>query len=218
MRSEREITESVRERLIAAATAAYEDAGVRGLCGEGRWEAAIAALRGLDLGRGALDPSPTASIEAHASADASAAAGPATIASSSPAATQRDLADEDLHELMVRFYGALVRDPLVGRYFAELDLSAHIPRIVAFWSTALFRTRRYSGNAFLPHQRLEGLTSAHFARWIQIFEREVGEAFEGPNAKRILSNAHRIAYSMQIRLGIAPFAEYRPGTRERAPP
>ncbi len=29
--------------------AAYEDAGVQGLCEEGRWEAAIGALQSLDL-------------------------------------------------------------------------------------------------------------------------------------------------------------------------
>jgi pentatricopeptide repeat protein len=28
---------------------AYEDAGIRGLCEDGRWEAAMAAIRQLDL-------------------------------------------------------------------------------------------------------------------------------------------------------------------------
>lgn len=34
---------------MRAALAAYEDAGIRGLCEEGRWEAAIGALQSLDL-------------------------------------------------------------------------------------------------------------------------------------------------------------------------
>lgn len=39
----------VREALLQAALAAWDDAGMRGLCAEGRFEAAIGALRMLDL-------------------------------------------------------------------------------------------------------------------------------------------------------------------------
>lgn len=39
----------VRDACARAAAAAYEDAGVRGLCGEGRWEIALEAIRRLDL-------------------------------------------------------------------------------------------------------------------------------------------------------------------------
>ena len=41
--------ERVRAQCLDAAISAYEDAGIRGLCEEGRWEAAIAALRRVDL-------------------------------------------------------------------------------------------------------------------------------------------------------------------------
>jgi hypothetical protein len=44
-----EIAEAVREACLRAAEAAYEDAGIRGLCGEGRWELALQAVRRLDL-------------------------------------------------------------------------------------------------------------------------------------------------------------------------
>jgi glutamate formiminotransferase/formiminotetrahydrofolate cyclodeaminase len=40
---------ALRHALIAAATAAYEDAGLSGLCVEGRWEAAIDAMRRVEL-------------------------------------------------------------------------------------------------------------------------------------------------------------------------
>jgi hypothetical protein len=48
-RSAAEIAEAARRACIAAALAAYEDAGVLGLCAEGRWEAAISAMQSLDL-------------------------------------------------------------------------------------------------------------------------------------------------------------------------
>jgi hypothetical protein len=44
-----QIAEAVRAECVEAATAAYEDAGVQGLCAVGRWEAAIGALQSLDL-------------------------------------------------------------------------------------------------------------------------------------------------------------------------
>jgi hypothetical protein len=43
------IAESVRAACLKAAQDAYENAGVSGLCQEGRWECAIAAIRSLDL-------------------------------------------------------------------------------------------------------------------------------------------------------------------------
>lgn len=45
----RALAEQVREVCIAEALRAYEDAGISGLCHEGRFEAAISALRVLDL-------------------------------------------------------------------------------------------------------------------------------------------------------------------------
>jgi hypothetical protein len=43
------IAAAVRAACVETAIQAYEDAGMRGLCHEGRWESAIAAMRRLDL-------------------------------------------------------------------------------------------------------------------------------------------------------------------------
>ncbi|MFA7387901.1 MAG: hypothetical protein WCZ87_09600 [Thiohalobacteraceae bacterium] len=43
------IAERVRAACIEAALAAYEEAGILGLCHEGRWEYAIQAMRRLRL-------------------------------------------------------------------------------------------------------------------------------------------------------------------------
>jgi hypothetical protein len=42
--------ERERSALVQRALAAYEDALVQGLCAEGAWEAAVAAMRRIDLG------------------------------------------------------------------------------------------------------------------------------------------------------------------------
>ena len=78
-------------------------------------------------------------------------------------ATNRlDLQDNDLGDLLVSFYAVIADDPLLAPYFASIDMSAHMPRIVAFWSTMLFHTGRYSGNAFRPHLSMPGTRSPAF--------------------------------------------------------
>jgi pentatricopeptide repeat protein len=63
------LAETVRVACVDAARLAYEDAGIRGLCAEGRWEAALAAMRQLDLS-GLLDLPPTVpSAEARLASD-----------------------------------------------------------------------------------------------------------------------------------------------------
>ena len=45
----RALSEAIRAALVEAARDAYEDAGLSGLCAEGRWELALDAMRALDL-------------------------------------------------------------------------------------------------------------------------------------------------------------------------
>jgi hypothetical protein len=47
--SRRRLAEAVRDACVKAAQEAWENAGVSGLCGEGRWECAVSAVRALDL-------------------------------------------------------------------------------------------------------------------------------------------------------------------------
>lgn len=44
-----DVAREVREACIQAALSAYEDASISGLCGEGAFEAAISAMRMLDV-------------------------------------------------------------------------------------------------------------------------------------------------------------------------
>ena len=46
----RRLAEAVREACLKVARDAYENAGVSGLCEEGRWECAVDAMRSLDIG------------------------------------------------------------------------------------------------------------------------------------------------------------------------
>jgi hypothetical protein len=58
-RSDTRDAERIRTALIQAALDGYERAALSGLCAEGAWEAAIAAMRRLDLDAvGGRDPDP----------------------------------------------------------------------------------------------------------------------------------------------------------------
>ena len=43
------VAEAVRDACGRAAAEAYEDAGIRGLCEEGRFECALSAIRAIDV-------------------------------------------------------------------------------------------------------------------------------------------------------------------------
>ena len=48
--TDRRLAEAVRAACLSAARQAYENAGISGLCEEGRWECAVDAIRSLDVG------------------------------------------------------------------------------------------------------------------------------------------------------------------------
>jgi hemoglobin len=120
----------------------------------------------------------------------------------------RDLQEDDLIELLTAFYATVADDALLAPYFAVVDMREHIPRIADFWSTLLFHTARYGGNAFRPHLAMPGLTPEHFAHWLAVLETTVDARFAGEHATQMKDYGHRIAFSMQMRLGLAPSLVY----------
>ena len=44
-----DLAKRIRDACLAAVLQAYEDAGVQGLCAEGRWEVAVGALKTVEL-------------------------------------------------------------------------------------------------------------------------------------------------------------------------
>jgi hypothetical protein len=60
------LVERVRAICLNAALAAYEDAGIRGLCAEGRWEAALTAIRHVNLSDVLEPPADSARVDENA--------------------------------------------------------------------------------------------------------------------------------------------------------
>ncbi len=55
---EKALAERIRAACLKALLEAHEDAGVQGLCAEGRWEAAVSALERLDVSE-LVEPPPS---------------------------------------------------------------------------------------------------------------------------------------------------------------
>ena len=110
--------------------------------------------------------------------------------------------EADVHHLVHTFYGGIEEHPTLGPFFADLDLSAHLPRMVAFWSSVVFQTGTYRGRPLDAHLRLEGLTTDHFAHWLERFKTTVDAHFAGPNAETAKMRAVQIATVFQVKLGL----------------
>ena len=110
--------------------------------------------------------------------------------------------DDDLRTVVHAFYNGLEADPVIGHYFAGLDLEAHLPKMVAFWSSVVFHTGAYRGRPFDAHAALAGLGPEHFARWLARFHATVDAHFAGEAAERMKAKAAGIAAVFQMKLGL----------------
>ncbi|MBL9030094.1 MAG: group III truncated hemoglobin [Phycisphaerae bacterium] len=103
-----------------------------------------------------------------------------------------------IRSLVDTFYSTIREDELLGPIFARhvADWSLHLPKMYAFWSTVVLRTGRYSGRPLEAHQRLPGLTQAHFARWISLWTQTVARVVPAPSREAFVVPATRMASSM----------------------
>lgn len=133
-----------------------------------------------------------------------------------PLLPRPDLRDRsDVRTIVSAFYSDIADDPLLGRFFADVDLQAHIPTLVDFWSSVLFHTGTYRGRPFDPHAALDGLDARHFRRWLHRFTETIERRYAGPHADLMQSRARQIATVFQTKLGCldeADVAERFPDT------
>jgi hemoglobin len=117
--------------------------------------------------------------------------------------TSNDLHDlddpGDVAEMVRRFYRDVAQDDLLGPMFndvAKVDWSEHLPKLTAFWCRALFGLPGYSGNPFRAHRDVHeqrAFTTAHFERWLSLFEETIDLGWSGANASRAKALAQNVA-------------------------
>lgn len=130
---------------------------------------------------------------------------PLTEPGGTSAAPNDAISESEIRVLVDSFYDAVRQDDLLGPVFAQhvQDWSLHLPKMYDFWSTVVRRTGRYAGRPFEAHQAIPGLTSAHFDRWLALWEATVSRVFAFPRAharEAFVVAARRMAASMSARL------------------
>lgn len=96
--------------------------------------------------------------------------------------------DEDIELLVQTFYEQVVEHDLLAPSFttdSDIDWTAHLPRMVEFWKTILFRVPGYKGDPFHTHAVLRQrttLTPEHFTVWVALFHTTVDGLFAGERA------------------------------------
>ena len=113
---------------------------------------------------------------------------------------------EDLFLMMNEFYRKLLADNSINYLFtdvAEINILDHIPILVDFWDSILFRSDTYRKNAMQPHMILHQkspLQKHHFETWLGYFKATVDELFEGEIASLAKERATSIATVIQIKI------------------
>lgn len=112
---------------------------------------------------------------------------------------------DDIQLLVSLFYEKALHDAVIGNIFKEANFSLeeHIPVMVSFWETILLDVHTYSGNPMLKHIQLNQtipLKSAHFDRWLAIWEETLNSNFKGSRAEQAIARAGSIAKMMQIKI------------------
>lgn len=107
--------------------------------------------------------------------------------------------EENVRALVQRFYDRATKDELIGHFFADLDLPAHLPKITSFWCMVLLGDPTYQGSPIAAHMMLDRrmrMEPQHFDRWLTIWESTCDELFSGDKAEEAKQRARTIASVM----------------------
>ncbi|MDH4427965.1 MAG: group III truncated hemoglobin [Acidovorax sp.] len=120
---------------------------------------------------------------------------------------------ESITQLVHGFYGDVRQDPLLGPVFEKAlhgQWDTHLKRLVDFWSTVALGSRSFKGDVFGKHMVLQGVTPAHFAAWVGLWQLHTNRLFAPEVAHDLQVAAHGIARNL--------FRGYFDGEPAFAPP
>ena len=113
---------------------------------------------------------------------------------------------KDITRMVRSFYEKLLREPEFEHIFlqvAKVDILEHIDMIVDFWESAVFHTGMYKRNTLETHVSLHmkyPLKDDHFKKWLEVFEQNIDDIFEGENVETAKLRARSIAGIMKMKI------------------
>lgn len=109
---------------------------------------------------------------------------------------------EDIEKLVNAFYDKVKADASISYFFnevAKVKWEDHLPKMYDFFENILFSEGNYDGNPMLTHEEIHKkspVSSSHFIRWNELFNKTVDELFAGKNADEIKQRAINISAAM----------------------
>jgi hemoglobin len=101
----------------------------------------------------------------------------------------------DVHELVSKFYGKVLKNEQLKPFFENLDFEAHLPKMIHFWSFVLLDEPGYSTNVTEKHLQMP-LKQEHFDLWLSLFNETLDELFKGEKAEMAKQRAATIAWTI----------------------
>jgi hemoglobin len=118
--------------------------------------------------------------------------------------------EEMIERLVHAFYAKVRQDAELGPIFDSRieDWPAHLAKLCDFWSSVTLMTGRFKGAPMRAHVQIDGISEAHFLRWLGLWQ-ETAEALCPPAAATLfVAKSRMIAQSLQ--LGIAAYRQAAP--------
>ena len=104
--------------------------------------------------------------------------------------------EEQIKDLVDRFYSRVRQDELLGPVFARAvgdHWAEHLAKMSDFWSTVVLASRRYKGNPMQVHIDLPRLSEGHFDRWLSLWIITTSELLEETHAQIFVTKAQFMA-------------------------
>jgi hemoglobin len=115
-----------------------------------------------------------------------------------------------INEAMIRdqvhtFYGRVRLDPVLGPIFnqAIADWDEHLAKLCDFWSSVLLMTGRFKGSPMAAHARRPDIEIAHFATWLDLFERTARDVCPPAAADLFVEKSRMIGRSLALGLAVS---------------
>ena len=102
----------------------------------------------------------------------------------------------DIRLMVDRFYALVETDEFLGPIFYQIikgNWEPHLEKMVDFWDSVIFHNPVYQGKPYPKHADLP-ITSVHFDRWVNLFNKTVDDLFEGENANRAKEIGSNVAH------------------------
>lgn len=119
-----------------------------------------------------------------------------------------NFSESQISELVDKFYKRIHDDKRLGKIFANEITGSweeHTDKMKSFWRSILLKTREYNGRPVPKHQKLEGIETNDFVKWLSIFRVTAQEIFTPSSAQLAIKNAENIATSLWLSMNNDPF-------------